>query len=194
MRARTLPHSDASSVLAESTRYLLHSLRLVGAADLAAPTPCRCWDLGRLLRHVRASLADVTDVLAGRDPGRQPDPASGDDPVAALRAGIVDLLLASASVPAADGPCRIRDRSLPANLVVYVGAIESALHAWDIAQACRVDHPIPAEIASALLCVSPPLAQAGLAGHVFDEPLAAPAAATPGDRLLALFGRRRPLA
>jgi hypothetical protein len=64
------------------------------------------------------------------------------------------------------------------------------LHAWDIAQACRIDRPIPSEVASALLWVSPPLAEAGLAGHVFAEPLASATTATPSDRLLALFGRQ----
>jgi hypothetical protein len=30
---------------------------------------------------------------------------------------------------------------LPAKIVVYVAAIEMALHAWDIVQACRTDRP-----------------------------------------------------
>jgi hypothetical protein len=72
---------------------------------------------------------------------------------------------------------------------VYVAAIEMALHAWDIAQACRTDRPIPADLASALLGISPPLAEAGLSGHVFAEPLAVSATAPPGEQLLALFGR-----
>ena len=148
----------------------------------------------RLLRHVRTSLSDVADVLAVRDldrgSGPGPTPAAGSDPVAALRAGIVDFLLASTSLPTAGRWCEVQGSPLPAEIVVHVGAIEMALHAWDIAQACRTDRPIPADLASALLWVSPPLAEAGLAGHVFAEPVAAPATAAPGDRLLALFGRR----
>jgi len=184
--------ADELWVLAEATRYLFHSLLLVREADLSAPTPCEDWDLRRLLRHLRASLADVTDVLAARDfdEGSGPGAAAGSDPVGAVRAGIVDFLLASTSLPTAGRWCEIQGRSLPAKIVVYVGAIEMVLHAWDIAQACRIDRPIPADIASALLWVSPPLAQAGLAGHVFAEPLASPANATPSDQLLALFGRQ----
>jgi hypothetical protein len=140
-------------------------------------------------------LADVADVLAvpGFDRGGGPGIAVASDPIAALRTGIVDFLLASMSLPTAGRWCEIRGRSLPAEIVVYVGAIEMVLHAWDIAQACRIERPIPADIASALLCVSPPLAQAGLAGHVFAEPLPAPATAPPGDQLLALFGRQTTL-
>jgi len=63
------------------------------------------------------------------------------------------------------------------------------VHAWDIAQACRIDRPIPSDIALVLLGISAPLARAGLAGHVFAEPLVSPTTAPPGDQLLALFGR-----
>lgn len=176
------------SVLGEASRYLFGSLLLVREADLAAPTPCGDWDLRCLLRHVGTSLAEVTDVLRGND--RAPDPQPGADPVAAVRTGIVDFLLASTSLAAAGRRCEIQGRSVPARTVVDVGAIEMVLHAWDIAQACRIDRPIPSDVASALLWVSPPLAEAGRAGHVFAEPLASPVSATPSDQLLALFGRR----
>jgi uncharacterized protein (TIGR03086 family) len=194
-----VPDPDALSVLTAATRYLFDNLLLVRGTDLSAPTPCREWDLRRLLRHVGASLADAADVLAagerpersGREPGA---PAAGSDPVAALRAGVVDFLLAAQVHEVTAAPpgrwCRINGRPLPADVVVYVGALEMALHAWDIAQACRTDRPIPTELASALLCVSPPLAAAGLAGRVFAEPLSAPSTATLSEQLVALFGRQ----
>jgi uncharacterized protein (TIGR03086 family) len=189
-----VPDPDGVSVLTAATRYLFENLLLVRGADLSAPTPCRGWDLRRLLRHLAASLADVADVLAvGEAPGRsgrRPSAAAGLDPVAALRTGVVDFLLTSASPPTAGRWCEIQGRPLPADVVVYVGALEMVLHAWDIAQACRADRPIPTELASALLCVSPPLAEAGLAGRVFAEPLTPPPTAAPSDQLLALFGRQ----
>ena len=174
------------SLLGGASRYLFGSLLLVHGADLSAPTPCGDWELRRLLGHVRTSLADLTDVLRGVDRGLEPEP--GTDPVAAVRAGIVDFLVASASLPARR--CDIGGRSLPAGVVVGVGTIEMVLHAWDVTQACRIDRPIPSDVASALLWVSPPLAEAGRAGHAFGEPLASPATATPSDELLALFGRQ----
>ena len=185
--------SCADDPLAEATRYLLGSILLVGEAALSAPTPCRDWDLRRLLRHLRASLADVTDVLAVREfpgPGLATRPAAGADPVAELRAGVVDFVLASTSLSTAGRWCAVEGRRLPAKTVVCVGTIEMVLHAWDIGQACRADRPIPSGLASTLLSVSEPLARAGLAGHLFAEPLSTPATAPPGDRLLALFGRR----
>ncbi len=180
--------------LAEAARYLLGSILLVREADLRLPTPCRDWDLRRLLRHLRTSLADVTDVLVVPEfpggAGLAAHPPVGTDAVAALRAGVVDFVLASTSLPTAGRWCEIEGRRLPAKTVAYVGTIEMVLHAWDIAQACRADRPIPPGLAATLLTVSPPLAEAGLAGHVFAEPLAPPTTATPGDQLLALFGRQ----
>jgi uncharacterized protein (TIGR03086 family) len=186
--------TDELTLLAEATRYLFGSMLLVREADLSAPTPCRDWDLRHLLRHLRTSLGDVTAVLAARGfrgaSGLDTNAATGTDPVAALRAGIADFLLASTSLPTAGRWCQIEGRCLPAKTVVHVGAIEMVLHAWDIAQACRADRPVPPDLASALLRVSAPLAEAGLAGHVFAGPLALATAATPSDQLLALFGRQ----
>ena len=181
-----MSYPDELSLLAEASRYLFRSMLLVRDADLSAPTPCQGWDLRQLLRHLRGSLAEVTDVLVVREFHGGP----GTDPVAAVRDGVVDFLLAATSVPTAGGRCEIAGRPLPAKIVVYVGALEMVLHAWDIAQACRAGRAIPSDLASALLRVSPPLAEAGLAGNVLAEPLPTPTTATPGDRLLALFGRR----
>lgn len=177
-------------MLTEAARYLFQNLLLVREADLAAPTPCPEWDLRRLLQHIRASLAEVAGVLAARDVDEGTRPTGDADPVGAVRAAIVDVVLASTSLPTGRRWCGIQGRRLPAKTVVHVGAIEMAVHAWDIGQACRIDRPIPSEIASALLWVSPPLARAGLAGRVFADPLPAPATATPSEQLLALFGRR----
>jgi uncharacterized protein (TIGR03086 family) len=181
-----LSYPDELSLLAEASRYLFRTMLLVRDVDLSAPTPCQGWDLRQLLRHLHGSLADVTDVLVVRDLHGGP----GTDPVAAVRDGIVDFLLASTSVPTGGRRCEVAGRPLPAKTVVYVGALEMVLHAWDIGQACRAGRAIPSDLASALLRVSPPLAAAGLAGHVLAEPLPASTTATPGEQLLALFGRR----
>jgi uncharacterized protein (TIGR03086 family) len=186
--------SDELSVLAGATRYLFQSILLIRDADLLAATPCQGWDLRRLLRHIQASLEQFTEMLAVREFNAQADPDSRPraetDPVTALRAGIVELLLVSTSLPTAGRWCEIWGRVLPAKVVVYVAAIEMTLHAWDITQACRTDRPIPADLASALMSVAPPLAEAGLAEHVFAEPVEVSITSTTSDQLLALFGRQ----
>lgn len=187
-----MSETDELSVLADAARYLFHNILLIRGADLSAATPCQGWDLYHLLRHIQESLGQFTDMLAVREFGLDPDSdrRAEADPIAAVREGIVELLLASTALPTAGRWCEIWGRILPAKVVVYIAAIEIALHAWDIAQACRIDRPIPADLASALIRVAPPLAEAGLAEHVFAEPVEVSITATASDRLLALFGRQ----
>jgi uncharacterized protein (TIGR03086 family) len=189
-----MPATDELSVLGAAARYLFQSILLIRDADLSAPTPCQGWDLRHLLRHIHASLKQFTDMLAVRELDVDGDTDAGPrrekNPVTALRVGIVDLLLAATSLPTTGRWCEIWGRILPARTVLYVAAIEMVLHAWDIAQACRTDHPVPADLASALIRVAPPLAEAGLAQHVFAKPVEVSTTATPSEQLLALFGRR----
>ena len=168
-------------MLSGAARYLGRSVRLVRGADLSAPTPCPDWDLGHLLGHVRSSLDDLTEVLTGAPgPARDPDA----DPAAAVRAGIVGLLVAWAVTPG--HRCEVGDRWISPEIVGYTAAAEMALHAWDISRACGADHPIPAGLATRLLEVSPLLA----ADRFFAAPLGFSATAAPGERLLAQFGRQ----
>ncbi|MGA8545458.1 MAG: TIGR03086 family metal-binding protein [Mycobacterium sp.] len=189
-----MPATDELSVLGGATRYLFQSILLIRGTDLSAATPCQDWDLRHLLRHIHTSLEQFTDMLAVRQLDTDVDTDAGPrpqtNPVAALRIGIIDLLLAATSLPTTGRWCEIWGRILPAKTVIYVAAIEMVLHAWDIAQACRTHHPVPADLASALLGVAPPLAEAGLAEHVFAKPVEVSTTATPGDQLIALFGRR----
>jgi uncharacterized protein (TIGR03086 family) len=173
-------------MLGGAARYLARSVRLVRDADLSAPTPCPDWNLGDLLGHVRSSLDDLTEVLTG-DPG--PDRRPDADPAAAIRAGIVGLLVAWTVTPGRW--CEVGDRRVPPEIVGYTAAAEMVLHAWDISRACGADHPIPAALAESLIEVSPLLA----ADRFFAAPLSSsapsvPATAAPGERLLALFGRQ----
>jgi len=189
-----MSETDELSVLADATRYLFQSILSIGDADLSLATPCQDWDLLHLLRHIHTSLQQFTEILAvrqanaGAHDATRPQP--GTDAVAALRSGIVDLLLAATSLPTTCRWCEIWGRSLPAKIVVYVAAIEMVLHAWDITQACRTDRPIPADLASALIGVAPPFADAGRAEQLFAKPVDVSSMATPSDQLLALFGRQ----
>ncbi|MFE9328745.1 TIGR03086 family metal-binding protein [Nocardia sp. NPDC052278] len=188
------PASDELSLLGSATRYFFQSILLVRGADLSAPTPCSDWNLDQLLRHVGVTLGYLTDVLAaqGREAAdvSEPEADPSADPVAVLRGRIVDLLVAWTSIPETDRWSHVADRLLPRKIVAHVAAIEMVLHAWDIAQACKVDRPIPADLASVLLRVSPGLVEAGVADHAFGKPLEFSMTAAPGERLLALFGRQ----
>ncbi|QYN25637.1 TIGR03086 family metal-binding protein [Amycolatopsis sp. DSM 110486] len=183
------PGGEERSVLGSAARYLLRSVLLARDADLSARTPCPDWNLGDLLRHVRASLEDLTGVLIASEPPYARGPEPDAEPVAAIRARLVDLVVAWAFVLPGDRWCEVGDRRVQAEIVVYTAATEMVVHGWDISQSCGAQHLIPAELARSLLAVSRPLVEAGAGVRAFATSLSSPATATPGERLLALFGR-----
>lgn len=135
--------TDELAVLASAARYLFQSILLARETDLSAATPCPDWDLRRLLRHIYTSLGQFTDMLSVRKFNVDGDSMrrAETDPVAVLRAGIVELLLAATLLPVGGRWCDIWGRTLPVKIVVYVAAIEMVLHAWDIAEACKHKSP-----------------------------------------------------
>ena len=60
----------------------------------------------------------------------------------------------------------IGDRELTTSLVVMAGAVEIAVHGWDISMACGAAEPIPSGLASDLLPIAVLLAPARRTGGV----------------------------
>jgi uncharacterized protein (TIGR03086 family) len=124
----------------------LGSVAAVTPRLLSHPTPCSNWDLQALLQHVNDSLAALCE---GIDTGRiGPDPADDGhglaaDPVATFRDRARRLLGACTGAGRHDRLIAIVDRPLPAGVVAGTGAIELAVHGWDISRACGQHRPIP---------------------------------------------------
>ena len=87
---------------------------------------------------------------------------------------------------------------IPAGLVACTGAVEIAVHGWDVSAArgragcggagCGGVRPIPAVLATRMLRLGP-LLVTGREG-LFAVPVDVPAQASPGDRLVGYLGRR----
>ena len=195
---RDLP-PGATGLLAGAVSYTLGVCALVGPGDMALPTPCADWDLAMLLAHLNASLADLETAISDGtlDLERPPDHAVG-DPVETLRDGAARLLCAAYGY---DDPGRFVEVSglpVPAGLVACTGAVEIAVHGWDVSAArggagCAgarpiepID-PIPPALATRMLQLCP-LLVAGREG-LFAGPVEVPAQASPGDKLVAFLGR-----
>jgi len=73
--------------------------------------------------------------------------------------------------------------------VTSTGAIEIAVHGWDIARACGRDHPIPPALAEEMLELSAFLVTDADRPARFAAPVAVHAAAGPGEQLIAFLGR-----
>jgi uncharacterized protein (TIGR03086 family) len=183
--------SRERGLLESAISYALAEASLVTPQLLSRPTPCFGWDLEALLDHVVDSIRVLHRAIA-TEGGVAPDSAArpGLDPVARLRRETARLVAASASRRSADGAVSIGDRELSASVVTVAGAMEIAVHGWDISVACGGDRPIPSSLAALFLPIAPFLITAETRPGLFADPvrLARPAGA--GDELVAFLGRQ----
>jgi uncharacterized protein (TIGR03086 family) len=189
--ARCAP-SGAITLLASAISYALGACVQVAPGEMALPTPCTDWDLEALLAHLAASMADLESALRTGHLDLEPDnPATpdpdGDDPVELLRDRAANLLFACYAHHGPDRFVLVGGLPLPAGIVTCTGAVEIAVHGWDVRAARGRGGPIPPELATRMLRLSP-LLVTGREG-LFGTPVRVPAQASPGDQLVAYLGR-----
>ena len=190
----TLP--GAIGLLAGAVSYMLGVCAPLGPGEMALPTPCPHWDLARLLSHLCESMADLEAALrTGRLDLDGPSGRTGGDPVEALRDRAAELLCAGYCYGGPERFVAVGGLPIPAGVVACTGAVEIAVHGWDVsaarARAGRVggvrETPIPAALATRMLRLGP-LLVAGREG-LFGVPVEVPTQASPGDRLVGYLGR-----
>jgi uncharacterized protein (TIGR03086 family) len=184
------------ALLERAMGYTLGGLTLVGPGEMANRTPCVSWDLRALLLHMNHSLltlhqavaAGHLDLDASADPGADyGDPAV--DPVASLRNRACRMIGAWAG-PSRPAEITIADRRMAAGLVAATGAVEVAVHGWDVARACGEDRKIPVALAEELYELCRLLVDDDDRPQRFAAQVTVPVTAGAGDHLLALLGRR----
>jgi uncharacterized protein (TIGR03086 family) len=174
-------------LLERAIGYARGALALVTPEALTRPTPCRAWDLRQLLGHMNDSLALLEEAGSAHRVRLSVVPDAA-DPVPALRARACQLL-ATWSADSGDRQVSVDGRPLTAPVLTSAGALEITVHAWDVAATCGVRRPPPDALAEALLRLAPVLVTDADRPDRFDVPLAVPAGAAAGDRLLAFLGR-----
>jgi len=78
--------------------------------------------------------------------------------------------------------------------VTSAGAIDVAVHGWDVARACGSTQPIPEQLAQDMLEISPLLVTRDDRPERFAAPIPVPPQASASDRLVAYLGRDPALA
>jgi uncharacterized protein (TIGR03086 family) len=197
--ARCAP-SGAITLLASAISYALAACVQVAPGEMTLPTPCADWDLEALLAHLAASMADLESALRTGHLDLEPDDPStphpddpaisaldGDDPVELLRDRAANLLFACYAHHGPDRFVMVGGLPLPAGIVSCTGAVEIAVHGWDIRAARGRGGSIPPALATRMLRLSP-LLVTGREG-LFGTPVQVPAQASPGDQLIAYLGR-----
>lgn len=189
-RGQPVPVAEALGLLERAVDYTRGSLLLVTSASLRRPTPCRDWDLEALLRHMDDSLAAFTDAAeigyVAPEPVTYRDRA--DELVGQLRQRACALLGAWVNDPR-EAMLYVGDRPLPSGLVACTGALEVAVHGWDVARSCGQARPLPSTLARELLVAARTLVTDEDRGRRFGPTVHAPTGASPSDRLVAFLGR-----
>ncbi|WP_395105203.1 TIGR03086 family metal-binding protein [Actinomadura sp. SCN-SB] len=184
---------EGVELLERAVGYTLGALSRVTKASLCWPTPCTGWNLRALLRH----LDDSLDVLSeGAETGGvrpvRGALAPAEDVVASVRVRAGAVLGAWAGFTGADGDdhaLAVGDLPLMASCAAGVGALEIAVHGWDISRTLGLRRPMPPELATDLLEIA-----RLTVGDTGRHPLFATAVPVPphtraDDRLAAYLGR-----
>jgi uncharacterized protein (TIGR03086 family) len=205
-------------LLERAIAYTRGCLALVTDARLPAATPCEAWDLRALLMHMEDSLTSLHEAGTVRRVTTHPAPGTttatritarrtGDELVDALRSRACQLLAdwsgvwsgvwsadwadpasTSAASPGA-GDVVVDGRPLTSSVLTSAGALEIAVHGWDVSVACGADRPLPDALARDLLHLAPVLVSDADRPSRFAHPLPSSSDDPASDRLLAFLGR-----
>ena len=186
------PLEHALELLERAMGYTRVQLQVVTPAMLCRPTPCTEWSLADLLDHMADSLdalieaADLGEVALSSPP-TPAGPRSPVDVVERLRERACSMLGAWSAV-AHDDDVTVGDKALSSSLLACAGALEIAVHGWDVSQTTGSCEPIPAALARDLLTWADVLVGDADRPHRFDYPVDGPSIG-PSSRLLRLLGR-----
>lgn len=188
--------SGGIALLERALCYTLGQLHAVTSADLACPTPCPEWDLRGLLMHMDDSLIALQEALdlawVDTEACGAAEPAYGPADSAISLVGRLRgraSLLLGALAEASEGIVWVGGLPVPKSIVTSAGAVDVAVHGWDVARACGRPQPIPEPLAAEMLEISPLLVTWADRPRLFAAPVAVPPVASASDRLVAYLGR-----
>ncbi|CRK54375.1 conserved hypothetical protein [Rhodococcus sp. RD6.2] len=181
------PLADPVALLGAAMRYTDAVLSRVTVGDLTSPTPCADWNLQELLAHMHESLVVLDEVALDRAVVLRPAAeAVVADPVAAVRGRGARLLRSWSRTDR--GVVRVGGAALPSDYAAAAGALEVAVHGWDVSWALGTPTPVPSALATELLFY----AEVFVPDDDREGRFAAPRVSSspePGERLLAFLGR-----
>ncbi|NYG59612.1 uncharacterized protein (TIGR03086 family) [Nocardioides daedukensis] len=180
-----LTATDPVELLERAIGYTRGTLGTVTDDLMSRRTPCADWDLAALLAHMSDGLDAFTEASRGHIDIAPAPPA--DTTVGELREKACTLLGAWTS-PAVIS-ARLGALVLDSGLLLRVGALEIAVHGWDVGQATGVGTPIPAGLARNLLPVARQVVTDDDRPGRFGAPITITEDVEPALRLLSRLGR-----
>jgi len=188
MSTTSPPRSVA--VLDSAVTWTHSCLQYARTSSLSLETPCSKWDLGQLLTHMDESLAAFAEAAELGYVSLDPPPIPPDSNQ------LVDRIVQRACQMRAawqkrltSAPIGVGDLALGRDTTALVGAVEIAVHGWDVARATGQDRRLPEDLAARLYDVALAVVTPGERGRRFAPAVPVPASAPASTRLLAHLGR-----
>ena len=181
--------TDPVELLERAIGYARGTLGGVRPDLLGRPTPCAAWTLADLLAHMSDSLDALTEASRGVI-SVAPPPRGGTGvsvEVTELRDKACHLLGAWSNPHAAEA--RLGHAHLESTVLLHAGALEIAVHAWDVGQATGSGEPIPEGLARAIRGSAEGLISSADRPLLFAPPVSVTGVATSSALLLAYTGR-----
>ena len=178
------------AVLDSAVTWTHSCLQLARTSPLSLRTPCSEWDLGQLLVHMDESLVAFAEAAELGHVNLDPPPVSPDPNQ------LVDRIVNRACRTRAawqqrltSAPIGVGDLALGRDTTALVGAMEIAVHGWDVARATGQDRRLPEDLAARLYGVALAVVTPGERGRRFAPAVPVPASAPASTRLLSHLGR-----
>jgi uncharacterized protein (TIGR03086 family) len=127
--------SGAIGLLVGAISYMLGVCAPIGPAEMTLPTPCADWDLAMLLGHLCRSMADLETALRTGQLDLEEPASAGGDLVEVLRDRAAQLLCTGYCFGGPERFVAVGGLPIPAGLVACTGAVEIAVHGWDVSAA-----------------------------------------------------------
>jgi uncharacterized protein (TIGR03086 family) len=158
-----------------------------------APTPCSEWDVRALVNHMVYEHLWVPPLLAGAtvaDIGDRFDGDQlGDDPVTAWKTTAAAAEQALAAPGVLDRTVHLSYGDVTAGEYCAQLTIDTAVHAWDLAQAIGTDDRLDEPLAETTYRWTLAQIDRQNASGLFAPPIQVPGNADPQTKLIALCGR-----
>lgn len=177
--------TDPVALLERAVGYTRGALVTVTHDALGRRTPCAGWSLADLLDHMADGLDAFVEASSGIVEVSAVQPVG--TPVRVLQEKAC-ALLGAWSAPAARS-VRLGDARLESTVLLAAGALEMAVHGWDVGQATGVAAPLPRSLAIDLMPVARATVTPADRGARFEEPVPTSCGASDGARLLGFLGR-----
>lgn len=158
----------------------------------SAPTPCRDWDVRRLVEHLIGMNLVFTAMLSNQPPPQRGGDVLGDDPTVAYQESASALLAAFAQPAVLDtvfqGPLGSATGAERLQIRLY----DLLAHVWDLGQATGQPVQVPDDLADQALAFVRRQLPAQARGDRFGPAQAVSGDAPAIDRLVAFLGRPLP--